>query len=782
MKKSYLFGFITVTILLISCSSIHLKHLKKITLTQELKNELTNLTLTEQIKKGDELWLKKGANFAIPAYKYALKNIKKTDNVYIPTISMRIAQASLVAKDKQSAMNAINSLKKLEYIPEHQKLRSEEIKTIMQGKNDPGLAKTEIPPEKSIKVTIYVDYNQKKEGDGSKNTPYKTLQKAIKTATKELKKNQKGVVKIALLPGNHIVKKTITLDENISGNKNSHLLITSADPENPATITGGIVLSKWEKVNNKKILNTIPEKSRDKVLFCKLKKHGIKNIGKLSFGGFSSKRAAGDHARFETMPVVELFYKNNPQTMARWPNKKLTRIHINEVPKKYDARFAKWAKEKELWLYGYWKHDWADAYEKVANIAKNGKISLVPPVNRYNFSRRIGCVINALCELDTPGEWYLDTEKNLIYYYPPENFNPNQCILSSFKTPITARKCNYLKITNINLNFICGDALIFNNCSNLILAKLNITKTSGYAIKIYGGKHHLIHSCSINSMGRGGIDLKVGDWQKLDNSYTIVENCRISNLSRIDRTYTPAVLAEGMGIKIRYNEFIHIPSSAIRIEACDTLVELNLFKECVYESGDQGALDMWANPLYRGNIIRWNFFDSIINNNAHFGAAGVRCDDFISGFMISENIFNKGSNHGFGAVQNNQGADNYIEGNIIIDWTKAFSGISKQGKEWVKRIKKHKRSKILLKSTPWQSEKWLKKYPMLKTLMPHNNNCDYIIDNTQLGKGSWGGIFNAKTFLSTRGSKDFHLKSLDNIESQIQPWHPIPYTKIGNYK
>ena len=778
MKKIYLSGVLTLLTLSISCSSAKLQ---EISLTEDVKQELSALTLAEQIKKGDELWQKKGANFAIPAYEYALKNIKKRDSVYIPTIAMRITQAGVRAKDKQSVLNAIDTMEKLEYIPEHQKLRSKELKEILEGKDDPGLEKTPIPSEGTIRRVIYVNSKLKQDGDGSKESPCKTVAKAIKIAASEFKKKEKGAVKIALLPGNHLIQKSIIIDSTLSGDKEQNLIIASADSNNPATVTGGIVLKNWEKVKNKKILNTLPDTSRDKVLVCKLNRYGVEKIKKLSFGGFSSKRAEGDHARFNTMPVFELFYKNKPQNMARWPNKHLTRLPINEVPKKYDSRFAKWAKEKELWLYGYWNNDWADAYEKVANIAENGKISLVLPVNRYGFGRRMGCVINALCELDSPGEWYLDTAKDLIYLYPPADFNPDQCILSAFQTPFTANNCNYLQIRDLNFDFIRGDALIFKNCSNLSIVNLNISKTSGCGIKIYGGKHHLIHSCAINSMGRGGIDLRVGDWTTLDNSYTVLENCRISNLSRIDRTYTPAVLAEGMGIKIRYNEFVHIPSSAIRIEACDTLVELNIFRKCVYESGDQGALDMWANPLYRGNVIRWNFFDSIINNAAHLGAAAVRCDDFISGFMVSENIFSKGSNHGFGAFQNNQGGDNYVEGNLIIDWAKAFSGRTTQGKNWVKRIQRHKRSKRVLKSTQWQSKKWLEKYPMLKTLMTHTTNCDYMIDNIQLGKGEWGGISHAKTFLLKRGAEDFHLENLNEIKPQIRPWHPIPYTKIGNY-
>jgi len=65
---------------------------------------------------------------------------------------------------------------------------------------------------------------------------------------------------------------------------------------------------------------------------------------------------------------------------------------------------------------------------------------------------------------------------------------------------------------------------------------------------------------------------------------------------------------------------------------------------------------MWKNPCYRGNIIRWNYFDSIFSDH---GPAGVRLDDYISGFMVSENIFRKEPKGGFGAIQAYQGKDSH---------------------------------------------------------------------------------------------------------------------------
>jgi len=408
-------------------------------------------------------------------------------------------------------------------------------------------------------------------------------------------------------------------------------------------------------------------------------------------------------------------------------------------------------------------------------------IRLVPPTSGM-FGMRQGRAVNALCELDRPGEWYLDVAQNRVFFWPPKQFDPEQCVLSTHKTVIHAKACPFLQVRDLTINYVRGDGLIFEDCPDLLLAGLDIQDCSGLGIRIRGGVRHLVHSCRIDSMGRGGIDLWAGDWQKLVPAHSTVENCHISNISRIDRTYTPAVLLEGMGLRIRHSSFTDIPSSAIRLEASDALIELNYFRRCVYESGDQGAIDMWANPLYRGNIIRWNDFDSIIASDKHRGAAAIRLDDFISGFMIAENVMRKGSGWGaFGAVQFNQGTDNYAEGNVIVDWHKAFSGGSGVGERWTSRITTHGNSKRMLAETDWKSEAWRKKYPMVRDLLNGNDNHNFLVGNLLLGAGGWGGVGRAINLGNRTGSRDVHGATLAELQPHLVPWYPIPVELIGPY-
>jgi hypothetical protein len=744
---------------------------------------LDDLEAVEQVlSEGDRAWLGGDAAKAAQRYEALLSDLPEEAEPFRATIVMRLARARLASGDKAGCLKALERLRQLDYVPEHHALAAEELSAVTAGKPHPGLARTPIPAIGRVRATFVVDANAKPGGDGTPDKPFAALEEAVMAARLERRNAGKGAIEIVLEPGAYRQAQTLELSAADAGTAESPLVIRSRDAGDPAILTGGTVLRRWTTVEDESALSQIPDIARAGVLTCDLSAHGVAEMGELVFGGFGSKRARpkANH-RFATLPVPELFHKGEPQTMARWPNEGMTRIPIDEVPETELERYQRWAKETELWLHGYWWREWADSYEKVASIEANGTIRLVPPTSGI-FEMRMGWAVNALCELDRPGEWHLDTAQNRVFYWPPEDFDPEQCILSTFNTAIHAKASRHLQIRDLSIEFVRGDALIFEDCSDLLLAGLDIQDCSGLGIRIHGGKRHLLHTCRIDSMGRNGIDLWAGDWQKLTPAHSTVENCRISNLSRIDRTYTPAVLLEGMGLKVRHNSSTDIPSSAIRLEACDALIELNYFRRCVYESGDQGAIDMWANPLYRGNIIRWNDFDSIIASDMHRGAAAIRHDDFISGFMVAQNVIRKGSGWGaFGAVQFNQGTDSYVEGNVFVDWHKAFSGGSVSGEKWATVIQKHRNSKKMLTDTDWKSEAWRKKYPMVRDLLNGDDNHNYLVGNLQLGSGDWGGVGRAINLGNRTGSKDVHGATLAELKPHLSPWYQIPVELIGPY-
>ncbi len=192
---------------------------------------------------------------------------------------------------------------------------------------------------------------------------------------------------------------------------------------------------------------------------------------------------------------------------------------------------------------------------------------------------------------------------------------------------------------------------------------------------------------------------------------------------------------------------------------------------------------MWANPLYRGNVIRWNDFERVAGETGgSYGAAAVRHDDFISGFMTTENLFRGGGRGShFGSVQFNRGTDNWVEGNLIVDWDQAFSGRSIAGKAWSDAVLGHPHSKQMLNTTPWKSEAWQRRYPKVRNQLEGDDNHNYLVGNLRLGLGKWGSVGRGVFLANREGDSEVHGNTVESLKPLLFPWYPIPIDRIGLY-
>jgi len=739
-----------------------------------------NTTLEKDIQKADLYWKTNHLPQAIGQYKLIISR-DTIPEAWKSLIYTRLAKSQFGAKQLKDCRATLIKAKALPVLPDHHRLIIDELDQKLNGLKQK--ERTAIAVDLKPAATIYVSQNEETlKKNNPKTIVYASLNQAFEAVSRIMKKDDlpTGSIEIIVEGEGYNLSEPIRLNAENSGTKNNPLVIKSTAGKH-VIINGGQALNTWKHETNTEILGRLPESSKSKVWVAEFKSNKIEGIDSLVFGGFSSKRASGGAATFITFPIPELFNSGQPLRMARWPDDRDTTVALKDFK---SERARRWAKDQDVWLHGYWLYLWADAYEKISGVSPvDSTITLQPPFNNYGFGKSKWHVVNALSELDAPGEWCISIAQGKIWYIPLTDIQPSKMILSLIGPALLAEKCNYLTIKGLDFQYIRGDGMVFTNCSHLTIADCSVSNTSGLGLKIAGGNKHLVHSCTIESMGRGGIDISAGNKLKLVNSESVIENCKISNLSRIDRTYTPAIVLEGDGIKVRNCLFANIPSSGIRLEGNDMLVELNEFTRCVIESDDQGAIDVWGNPLLRGNIIRWNFFHDIGIPNLHM-AAGVRLDDAISGFSIYENLFLRSSNNHFGGIQIHGGKDNFIEGNIFADCHAAISQSAWGDKRWQEAIQspEHPMYKAL-HTTDWQSEFWQNRYPAIKNLLT-NPDINFASDNL---------VINAETFI-LRKSKQFEILNNELIKADkhraipadfkgyLVPWHTIPVENIGPYK
>lgn len=584
---------------------------------------------------------------------------------------------------------------------------------------------------------------------GTAEKPFASLERA-RDEIRSLRAKQaipKGGVRVMVHGGEYVVKSTFKLEAQDSGEPDAPVTYCAAEGKAPA-FRGGTRLGQWTLLTDTNAYPLLPREAVGKVHVTDLAAAGITNPMPLKLGGFASGNG------FRTHSAHELYFNGNALQPARGPNSGF--LHIADVvvkdgTKGYDREGSmagiftykgdlptKWAAEPDLLLYGYWFWDWADSYERVASIdTEKHVITLANPWHNYGF--RLGApfyAYNALSELDAPGEWYLDRAHSRLLLYPPADLKGATVELSSFpSTMVQMENVSNVRFEGLTWELGSADAIHLQGGSNCLFAGCVIRQFAGTAIELHGGRNHGLLSCDIYSMGRGGASISGGDRKTLTPGGHFVENCDIHDLSRIDHTYTPAILLDGVGNRVRHNRLHDIRSSAIRLGGNNHVVEYNEVFSAVTESDDQGAIDMWGNPTFRGNVFRFNYWHHIGawksgDEQPACGQCAIRLDDAISGTIIQGNIFERCSagKHGFGGVQIHGGKDNFVEGNLFVDCSAMVSCSTWDDKRWREFVGS------ALDSRDIDKELYLREYPELASLQ-ENVNLNHVRYNRALRCG-----------------------------------------------
>jgi hypothetical protein len=490
---------------------------------------------------------------------------------------------------------------------------------------------------------------------------------------------------VILRPGRHLLDSTIRLTAADSGTADAPLIIRAERPGS-AVLYGGTRLHGFVPVTDPAIRARLPDEARDLVRQCDLKALGITEFGTLAVRGFGQPSPP---------PTLELYVDGRPMTLARWPNQGFVRASrlIEPGSRKTgrpsvigyeDPRHAHWTQARDAWLFGYFHYRWADATIAIAGIDTEART--LTTIEAYNYDGRgmddhegiIYHAFNLLEEIDQPGEWYLDRSSGVLYLLPPADPATAVIELSMLPVPmLSITGASHVRLEGLVFDLARSNGVLLSEASDCLVAGCTIRRMAGNGISIAGGRRNLLLSCDIHTMGRRACEVSGGDRETLQAAGHVVANCRIHDFGRIDRTYTPGIQLEGVGNRAVHNSLYDCPSSVMRIEGNDHLIEYNDVHDAVRESDDQGAMELYRNPTYRGVVFRHNWFHDLGSGSAQqlqAGQAGIRLDDAISGMLIYGNIFVRAANGSFGAIQINAGRDNVIDNNLFIDCPVGISG------------------------------------------------------------------------------------------------------------
>lgn len=677
---------------------------------------------------------------------------------------------------------------------------------------------------------------------GSKRSPFKTLERA-RNAVRSLKNSgglpEDGII-IYVRGGKYSITGSFALTAEDSGEPGKPV-VYAAYKEEKVHLMGGVDLDPagFGPVTDKEILNRLPEGAKDHVLVYDLAAHGITEYGIIPKNGFSWPK---------TSVAPELFVDNKTMNLARYPNNGyltvgnvvdtgfIPRDYFPDMPKgdpkskeyissdqwisktgpvlQYtDERIDKWAREPEGWLFGYWYWDWADDNLKIGSIdARTNTINTVYPSLYGCKSGQRFYGYNLLCELDTPGEWYLDRTSGKLYVYPEGIITSGTAIqLSTLKdTMVTMESLSNVVIRGITFENTCGMGITMMNCTFCTIAGCTICRTGMRGIDIgtgmdepifspdyynlQGGHDNTIISCDIYETGMGGIFVAGGDRISLTPGKNKVENCNIWDYSRIVRTLTPAINMGGCGNIARHNLIHNAPHEAIQFFGNDMLIEYNEIYNVIYETDDAGVIYSGRDWTYRGNVIRYNYIHDIPGMGTK--SFVIYADDCMSGMEVYGNIFYRNSMIS-SVFLIGGGSDHKIYNNMLIDCGSAIAFYFRTVSENEETLKNR------LHNMPFTSEPWVSRYPELAANkdnigilnLPLGNfiernayvntrdasipliasNSGTIRDNKHYSESDDVGLFN-------KDERNFGLKPESCIFTDIPGFKAIPFDEIGLYK
>jgi hypothetical protein len=544
---------------------------------------------------------------------------------------------------------------------------------------------------------------------------------------------------------------------------------------------------------------------------------------------------------------MEFFCNNDAMKLSRWPNDSLIRIgkvlDQGSIPRNGDfsnrggkftydtSRPDRWGKAKDIWISGFFRYGYADDAVRIAGLDLGKKIITTQQPTMYGFEGgkvfQSWYAYNLLEEIDQPGEYFIDRGNGILYFFPPKE-KLQTIKLSLLEEPLVViENGSYIQFRNITFECARGMGMYIEqgkdntveNCvfRNLGLVAVSVGKgitpfnelkhagTGTPASRVLGsilthsydnttfnreaGTGHVISGCHIYNTGTGGISLGGGDRLTLEKGNNRVENCRIHDFNRLDRSYKVGINIDGVGNVIRNCEIYNCPGSAILLHGNDHLIELNNIHHAAIDGDDMGALYYGRDPSERGNKVKNNFFHHI--GNEHGTIMAVYHDDGACGMEVTGNVFYKAGSR---TVMIGGGQDNVYRNNLFIDCPLAFH-LDNRLMGWAKSslandgIYEKRLAAVNYKQPPYSTA-----YPVLVNYFENSpalpqrnfieNNVFVNVKMIHNGSPEWSYIGKCYIVCGDPGFVDmanmnFQLNPSSEVFKLLPGFKEIPFNKIG---
>lgn len=645
-------------------------------------------------------------------------------------------------------------------------------------------------------------------------------------------------VSVWLAPGVHERSVPLELDERDSGTATAPVIYRSL-PGGRARLVGGRVLpaDAAKPVTDPAILaRIIDPAARPQIRQIDLGQLGIMDYGTMRARGFR---------RPYVNPGLEVFIDGMPLELARWPNEGTVPIgkvlDTGSVPRNGDFsdrggvfefdydRPRLWTQANDLWLSGLFGVGYADDTIRVADIDLEKHTIAMAQAHMYGIKSGHGWqayyALNLLEEIDRPGEYFLDRQSGILYFYPPIG-SAREIAVSLLDEPMVCLEgASHVIFYDLTLEMARGmgvyiergEGCIVGGCEIRNLGTVGVCIGRGIApLPVYahegtgepisrqlgswhehiyqnpaynreGGSSHLVVGCDIYQTGAGGVSLGGGDRVSLTPAGNVVRNCHIHHFNRLDRSYKAAVNIDGCGNRIEHC-FIHdCPNNAIYLHGNDHVIEYNDVRHTCLKADDMGSFYMGRDPSEAGNIIRYNLW---YRNGSDLSSSfcDIYFDDGACGVEVLGNIF-VGSK-GWASVFVHGGTYHTITNNLFVDCDRALRLSMWDEKRWASWLKGGLIESRLHQHVHIDQPPYREHYPRLAGIGEDTatRDANRLVGNILVGARELSvGRATVENNLSLKhdpgftspADLDFRLPAGSEVYGKVPGFQPIPEREIG---
>ncbi|MBW8034379.1 MAG: hypothetical protein FVQ79_01580 [Planctomycetes bacterium] len=490
-----------------------------------------------------------------------------------------------------------------------------------------------------ISPNLYVAPDGDDSNPGTEAKPFATLERA-QNAVREFKQKVPKPITVFVREGTYYLSRPLVFTAADSGTDLQPITYAAYPGEKP-TISGGVKLeAKWESY-------------RDGIMKCSVPS-GM-DFNQFFINGKRQMRARypnydpdvplmGEGGYLNTTGVAGRGFTYDPETFTtkRWANPSDAIVHI--FPGSYWNNFQFRVKSV----------DWDSHTVKLGEGGWQTALLRTSSRDFFGTKLRKGShffVDNVFEELDAPGEWYLDKEKNILYYMPGVDLDLSCALVEggllkrlievkgSRQEPVRHLYFKDFRFTHTSATFIDeyitpstgdwgihrGGSIFMTGAEDCAVENCFFDSVGGNAIyidhharriRIYGntftytgdsavclvGKHHVIEDgnmpcpfCDAKSHWSFGPEPE--DYP----AYCLISNNVMHHIGVYGKQTAGVFMAITMKNTISHNHIHHMPRAAI----CTNdpfwgghIIEYNYVHDTVQETNDHGTFNSWGRGHY----------------------------------------------------------------------------------------------------------------------------------------------------------------------------------------